>query len=110
MVHHAIRQHYTVTARAHLTERETSVSEVTFLGFNRPSRCDSRPASTDHETMPSDYGFGDEVTTAEEFSDALSQLLSAAAANGVDVSGSWVHRDGAVQSDWEIMVVELERD
>lgn len=60
--------------------------------------------------MTPDYGFDDEVTSADEFSDALGQLLSSAANNGVDVSGSWVYRDGTAPSDWEMMVVELEQD
>lgn len=58
--------------------------------------------------MTRDYRFEDEITTAEEFGGALSELLAAAQGNDVDVRGSWVHRDGATDADLEVMIVELQ--
>lgn len=60
--------------------------------------------------MTRDYSFHEDVTNTEEFDAALSELLAAAQGNDVDPRGSWVHRDGAVHGDLEIMIVELEED
>lgn len=60
--------------------------------------------------MPPDYRFDDEVTSAETFSAVLGQLLVAARGNGVDVRGSWVHRDGEPTGNWEVSIVELAGD
>lgn len=59
--------------------------------------------------MTPDYDFEETVTTAAEFEAVLGQLLAGAEANGVDVSGSWVHgADGS--DDWEVLILKLARE
>lgn len=59
--------------------------------------------------MTRDFPFHEDVTNAEAFGAALSELLAAAQGNDVDLRGSWVHRDGATHTDLEIVIVELEK-
>lgn len=60
--------------------------------------------------MTRETRFDESITTREAFSDTLWELLLAAHANDVDVSGTWEFRfDGSVP-DWEAMVVELAKE
>lgn len=48
-----------------------------------------------------------EITSVDEFDDALRRLLSAAAENGVDPRGARVYRNGEAAPEWEVMIHEL---
>lgn len=68
------------------------------------------PTVVRHPTMsPNDRsGAQDPPTDADEFGERLAQLLSAAAANGVDVRGGWVCRSEEPGCpDSEVVIVEL---
>lgn len=49
----------------------------------------------------------DDVTTEEEFEEALAHLVRTAEANGVDVDGGWTCRDGSDRPDWGVEVYEV---
>lgn len=50
------------------------------------------------------------VTTEERFQDRLRRLVTEAAANGVDVEGSWpVVDDDGEGLDWDVEIVQLAR-
>lgn len=49
----------------------------------------------------------DAISTAEEFNDALVDLLVAGLGAGVDVSGAWTCRNGGDHDDWEVVVTTL---
>lgn len=53
---------------------------------------------------------GGEITTEAEFDAALERLLLQAARNGINPRGSWVYRNGSTAPDWEVMVLELEKE
>jgi hypothetical protein len=48
-----------------------------------------------------------DVSTAEEFNDALAELLVAGVDAGVDVGGGWTCRNGDDHDDWEVVVTLL---
>jgi hypothetical protein len=50
------------------------------------------------------------VATDEEFSDALNSLIQEAYANGVDIEGGWECRTTAERPDWDIVILEVEKD
>lgn len=58
--------------------------------------------------MKRDSPFDDDITTVDEFDDALGRLLSTAARNGIDPRGTWEYRGADATSDLEVMIVELE--
>lgn len=45
--------------------------------------------------------------TAEEFNDALIELLRQAHAAGVDVPGGWTCRNGPEHPDWDVVITEV---
>lgn len=49
-----------------------------------------------------------DVSTAETFNAALTDLLARAHAQGVDVQGAWACRTEDGDPDWEAAVVELD--
>lgn len=57
------------------------------------------------ETPPND----ERITTDDQFATALKQLLVAAAENDIDPRGAWAVRNGDRLPDWEVMVLELEK-
>lgn len=60
--------------------------------------------------MTRDFTIDDTITTADEFEAVLGELLTAATENGFDPEGSWVYRSDGTEQDWEVMVVELEKE
>lgn len=60
--------------------------------------------------MTHDDSFTREITSEEEFETALGELLTQANKHNIDPLGSWVYRNGATAPDWEVMVLELEKD
>ncbi|WP_185903302.1 hypothetical protein [Halonotius terrestris] len=56
----------------------------------------------------SDTPWTESVTTPPEFETALGELLATAAANDIDVRGSWVYDDSESHDSWEVLVFELE--
>jgi len=58
--------------------------------------------------MTSNQPFDDELTSPEDFDDALYNLLHAALQNGIDPRGAWEYRTDGTSTDWEVMVVELQ--
>jgi hypothetical protein len=53
---------------------------------------------------------GGDITTEAEFEAALDRLLDSATSNGLDPRGSWVYRNGKAAPDWEVMVLELQKE
>lgn len=49
----------------------------------------------------------DDVTTEEEFHRTLSALVSAAAANGVDVEGGWTCEANPGDEQWDVVISAL---
>ncbi|MFC7200782.1 hypothetical protein [Halospeciosus flavus] len=49
----------------------------------------------------------DDVVTEEEFQRALSKLVSAAAANGVDVEGGWTCEANPTGEEWDVVISVL---
>lgn len=60
--------------------------------------------------MTRDSTFDETISTAHEFEAVLGEVLTAAAGNGFDPEGSWVYRSDGYDQDWEVMVVELEKE
>lgn len=54
--------------------------------------------------------FDGAISTAEDFDDALRELVLTALDNDVDPTGSWVARNGSGTPDFEIEVYELAKD
>lgn len=50
-----------------------------------------------------------QVVTADEFERALERFLLAASENDIDPTGAWECRNDDGPSDWEVMVLELEK-
>ena len=50
---------------------------------------------------------GERISTAEEFNEALNNLVQRAYANGVDVEGGWECRTTTADPDWDIVVLEV---
>lgn len=59
--------------------------------------------------MSQDSPFDGRIKTAEAFEAALGQLLESATENGIDPEGSWEYRVENPGRDWEILVIELEK-
>ena len=55
----------------------------------------------------SDPPWTESLTTEDDFEAALGDLLAAAAANDIDVRGSWVYDNGEPHPSWEVLVYEL---
>jgi hypothetical protein len=60
--------------------------------------------------MTRETRFEGSITTSEAFSDTFRELLLAAHANDVDVSGAWEFRFDGSAPDWEAVVVELAKE
>ena len=60
--------------------------------------------------MTRDIPVDGDITTKAEFETALENLLGSATNNDIDPRGSWVYRDGDGVHDWEVMVIELEKN
>lgn len=58
--------------------------------------------------MTQDQPFDGDVTTVDEFEDALRALVVTAFQNGVDPRGAWDFRTDDGAPDWEVMVLELQ--
>lgn len=59
--------------------------------------------------MTHDSPFDGTISAADDFETALGQLLTAASENGIDPEGSWEYRSENPGTDWEILVIELEK-
>jgi hypothetical protein len=59
--------------------------------------------------MTRDSPFHGSITTEEEFSETLSELVLKAHTNGVDVVGSWECPPDGHDPDWEALVTELSK-
>lgn len=57
--------------------------------------------------MTRDHSFDGDITTANEFHTALTDLLLNAHRNKVAIAGAWECRNGASAPDWETQIVEL---
>lgn len=60
--------------------------------------------------MTRDTPFDRSITTTDAFSRTLRELLLAAHANSVDVSGAWECRSNGSAPDWEALVTELAKE
>lgn len=49
-----------------------------------------------------------DITTEEQFNEAIKDLLNGATQNGINVLGGWPCRNGDTRPDWEVVVVELD--
>ncbi|WP_255150158.1 HalOD1 output domain-containing protein [Halorarius halobius] len=49
------------------------------------------------------------ITTEDEFHEALQQLVTDAAANGVDVRGGWPIVDDDREDSWELVITKIAR-
>lgn len=59
--------------------------------------------------MTHDTAFDGGIETAEAFRTVLGQLLTEAIRNDIDPEGSWEYRFANHDPDWEVMVLELEK-
>ena len=50
------------------------------------------------------------ITTPEEFEAVLAAAVEKAIKADVDVHGAWEFRTGGSTHDWEVQVIELDRD
>lgn len=57
--------------------------------------------------MTADFTADDDISSTDDFEDALGRLLLAALRNDIDPRGSWAYRTDGPTSDVEVMVVEL---
>ncbi|WP_336135155.1 hypothetical protein [Natronomonas amylolytica] len=55
-----------------------------------------------------DAPFDAEITSPEAFEAALHGLLLTALENDVDPRGAWEYRTDGADTDWEVMVLELQ--
>lgn len=60
--------------------------------------------------MTRDTRFEESITTTDALSSTLRDLLLAAHANGVDVTGGWECRSEGDTPDWEAVVTELVKE
>lgn len=60
--------------------------------------------------MTRDYLSDGAITTADEFEGVLAEAVEQAIAEGVEVRGAWEFQTRGSTLDWEIQVVELDRD
>lgn len=51
-----------------------------------------------------------DVATAEAFEDVLAEAIERAIKNGVDVRGAWEFRTQGSTHDWEVEIVELDKE
>ncbi|NHX35147.1 MULTISPECIES: hypothetical protein [Halolamina] len=57
--------------------------------------------------MTIDFTSDGEMSSTEDFEEALSRVLLSALENDIDPRGTWEYRTDGTASDMEIMVVEL---
>lgn len=57
--------------------------------------------------MTIDYTPDDEMSSTEDFENALSRMILSALENDIDPRGTWEYRTEGTGSDMEIMIVEL---
>lgn len=50
----------------------------------------------------------DDISTASDFDKALEELLTTAAENEIDPEGSWEYKPDDTQTNWEVLIYELE--
>jgi hypothetical protein len=50
------------------------------------------------------------ISSAEEFERVLAEAIERAVKNGVDVRGPWEFRTRGSTHDWEVEIIELDRE